>query len=304
MTDISILRAEAARARRAAADGGTTSRAALPCDEPQRLEVKFASEFRAETVEKDGQEFVRVEGYASMVERGYEMWDFFGPYDEVVSRDAFDQTLAAKPMVVFRFNHGGTAMATTRNGRLELSADTLGLRTVALLNPKRTDVNDLITAIRDQDVTEQSFMFTITDGEWNDSFDEFRIKAVDLDRGDVGPVTYGANPHTLIAARSGEFLDAIPEMPLLVAREAAKRLRARPDLAGSNEPAPEDAEASGGNLLTGSIDTPEFRAFLETLAKVKPEPEPEPEGMSLSLARAQLDLDLDRADKARLPLLP
>jgi hypothetical protein len=33
-------------------------------------------------------------GYASVVERAYEMWDMFGPYTEIVSAAAFDATLA------------------------------------------------------------------------------------------------------------------------------------------------------------------------------------------------------------------
>lgn len=255
MTDMSVLRAEAARAR-AAASG--SQRAALPCGEAKREDVKFHSEFRAELVEKDGQEFYLVEGYASMTEQPYEMWDMFGPYDEVVSATAFDKTLAAKPMVVFRFNHGGTAMATTSNGRLELEADSLGLRDRAWINPKRADVRDLITAIEDKDVTEQSFMFMIDDGEWNDDFTQFRINEADLDRGDVGPVTYGANPYTIIASRAGEFLNAIPDMPVLAAREAMSRLAARPDVAESptappvEERAPETPpapDAPGGSSI-------------------------------------------------------
>ncbi len=227
MTDMSVLRAEAAKAR-AAATGA--QRAALPCNEAQREDVKFRSEFRSELVEKDGQEFYMVEGYASTSEQPYEMWDQFGPYNEVVSRDAFDKTLDAKPLVVFRFNHAGTPMATTANGRLELEADALGLRNRAWINPKRSDVRDLITALEDRDVTEQSFMFMINDGEWNEDYTEFRIREADLDRGDVGPVTYGANPNTVIAARAGEFLDAIPNMPVLAAREAMSRLSQRADL--------------------------------------------------------------------------
>jgi HK97 family phage prohead protease len=228
MTDMSVLRAEAARAR--AAGVGGVQRSSLPCGEAKRDDVKFASEFRSELVEKDGQEFYLVEGYASMTDRAYEMWDFFGPYDEVVSKSAFDVTLAADPMVIFRFNHGGTSMANTRNGRLELWADSLGLGDRAWINPKRADVTELITALDDKDVTEQSFMFRITDGEWNDDFDTFTIHEVDLDRGDVGPVTYGANPQTLIAARAGDFLSAIPDLPVLAAREAMSRLSQRSDL--------------------------------------------------------------------------
>jgi len=248
MTDMSVLRAEAAKAR-AAASGA--QRSALPCGEAKREDIKFHSEFRAELVERDGQDFYLVEGYASMTEKPYEMWDMFGPYNEVVSGSAFDRTLAASPMVVFRFNHGGTAMATTMNGRLELESDALGLRNRAWINPKRADVRDLITAIEDRDVTEQSFMFMITNGSWNADYTEFRIDEVDMDRGDVGPVTYGANPHTLIASRAGEFLSAIPDMPVLAAREAMSRLSQRADLVAPNPVAPEPVEdrSPGGSSI-------------------------------------------------------
>jgi phage head maturation protease len=284
MSEMAVLRAEAAKAR-AAATG--TQRAALPCGEAQREDMKFHSEFRGELVEKDGQEFYLVEGYASMAERGYDMWDMFGPYKEIVSARAFDRTLAASPMVVFRFNHGGTAMATTANGRLELSADAMGLRDRAWINPKRADVRDLITAIEDRDVGEQSFMFTIEDGEWSEDYTEFRINQVNLDRGDVGPVTYGANPHTVIASRAGEFLSAIPDMPALAAREAMKRLAQRTDLAD-----PDDVD---------TVRTVAEDRAAETLAKisdgaarsrpiVSPEPE-SPGGTSIRLRLAQLEVD-------------
>jgi phage head maturation protease len=247
MTDRSILRAEAARTRSAATG---EQRSSLPCGEAKREDLKFRSEFRAETVQKDGQEYYLVEGYASMTEQNYEMWDFFGPYDEVVSNTAFDETLAADPMVVYRFNHGGTSMANTRNKRLELWADSLGLGDRAWLNPQRQDVQLLMHAIDDKDVTEQSFMFMITDGSWNEEYTEFRIEKVDLDRGDVGPVTYGANPYTLVAARAGELLAAIPNLPPLVAREAYTLLGQRSDLTTqSSAPAPADTPGQGGKSL-------------------------------------------------------
>jgi HK97 family phage prohead protease len=245
MTDRAALRAEAAKAR-ATADG--SQRATLPCGEPKRENLKFTSEFRAELVQKDGQDFYLVEGYASMTEKPYEMWDFFGPYDEVVSKSAFDETLAADPMVIFRFNHGGTAMANTRNKRLELWADSLGLGDRAWINPQRDDVKLLIHAIEDKDVDEQSFMFMITEGSWNEEFTSFRIDKVDLDRGDVGPVTYGANPNTIVAARSGELLAALPNLPHLAAREAYTLLGERPDLRTPKAPAPADDNGGGRSL--------------------------------------------------------
>jgi HK97 family phage prohead protease len=218
------LRAAAAQARAAAA-GDEPMR--MPRGRPERQPVRARSQLRAEKVTRDGISWYQVEGYASVVERGYEMWDMFGPYTEVVSAGAFDQTLDAKPQVVFRFNHGGMPMASTTNSRLELWADETGLGDRAWLNPQRADVQDLIHAMDDMDVTEQSFMFTITAGQWSPDYSEYRINAVDLDRGDVGPVTYGANPYTSVAARSGEFLADIPSLPPLVAREAYTLLSRR-----------------------------------------------------------------------------
>ncbi len=235
MTDLSQLRAAAAAERAAAARSAAMP---VPRDRPEQPDLRFSSALRAQKVERDGNDWYLVEGYASVFERGYEMWDMFGPYVEIVSAGAADKTLEAGPEVVFRFNHGGTPMAGTKNGRLELWADETGLGDRAYLNPKRADAALLIQAIEDQDVREQSFMFRITSGQWSPDYLEYRINSFDLDRGDVGPVTYGANPHTSVAARSGEFLASIPSLPPLVAREAYALLGQRADLAAPAEPAP------------------------------------------------------------------
>lgn len=233
MSEVTALRAQAAAARSAAA---TAEPMTIPMDRPDTPDVRFASQLRAKKVTRDDMEWFQVEGYASAFERGYEMWDAFGPYTEVVSAGAASETLAASPEVVFRFNHAGTPMASTRNGRLELWADGTGLGTRAYLNPKRSDVSLLIQAIEDQDIREQSFMFRIVDGQWSPDYSEYRINRFDLERGDVGPVTYGANPHTTVSARSGEFLSLIPNLSPLVAREALMRLSARADIAPVTAP--------------------------------------------------------------------
>lgn len=236
MTDMATLRQQAAQARAGAA--GSTSMT-VPRDRPESPEVRFTSQLRAKKVTRNDMDWYEVEGYASAFEQGYEMYDWYGPYTEIVSVGAADKTLAADPEVVFRFNHAGTPMASTRNERLELWADEHGLGQRAWLNPKRADVQLLVQAIEDADVREQSFMFRITSGHWSPDYTEYRIDAFDLERGDVGPVTYGANPHTSIAARSGEFLDAIPNLPPLVAREAYARLAQRSDLSAAPVPAPQ-----------------------------------------------------------------
>lgn len=172
----------------------------------------FPAEVRSETVERDGKQFLRVEGYATVFGRGYEMWDVFGPYEETVARGAADATIGAQPDVVFLVNHRGLAMARTGgpwNGNsptLELSADELGLRDVAWLNPERSDVRDLGFALDDKVVTEQSFAFRIDEGLWNEDFTEFTIVRFDINRGDVSAVNHGANPFTSIAARQQQIM--------------------------------------------------------------------------------------------------
>lgn len=155
-------------------------------------------EARTETA-PDGTEGVRLSLYASVTETPYEMYDFFGPYTEVVSASAFDATLAASPLVEFTLNHGaggGLPMAHTRNDTLTLLADATGLLYEPLVDPTRSDVGDLLKAYNRGDIAESSFKFRIDSGKWSPDYTEYRIEAVDLNRGDVSIVNFGANPHT------------------------------------------------------------------------------------------------------------
>lgn len=192
--------------------------------------VPFGSQMRSEVVTKGDRKFYRVEGYASVYDVGYEMWDFFGPYTEFVDRGAADETLAGSPDVVFLVNHKGLSMARTKSKTLELGSDSTGLSDVAWLNPERTDVKDLILAIDDGTVTEQSFAFMITEGWWSQDFTEFRIKSFNIDRGDVSAVNYGASPTTSIAARQRDIFAELDLMPAYAARAAIERLTARKDV--------------------------------------------------------------------------
>ena len=184
-------------------------------------------EIRSQIVERDGKQFVHLSGYASTVEEPYEMYDMFGPYTETVDGGAFDRTLRADPDVSFLVNHRGLTMARTVNGTLELSADSQGLASNAYLNPGRTDVRDLVAAIDDGDITEMSFAFQIVRGQWSPDYEEYRILEVDLDRGDVSAVNYGANPNTSIAARSMAALAAIDQLSLPVLRSLTEAAQQR-----------------------------------------------------------------------------
>jgi HK97 family phage prohead protease len=143
-----------------------------------------------------------ITGYASVVEAPYEMWDPFGSYSEVVRSGAFAKTLAENPQVQLLLNHGGLAMAYTKAGTLRLSEDSTGLHMEADVTAARTDVQDMLLALQDGSVDEMSFAFRVTRQMWSPDYDQRDITEVDLHRGDVSVVNFGANPSTAVAVRA------------------------------------------------------------------------------------------------------
>jgi len=190
----------------------------------------FASTMATRSATFKGKPSRIFEGHANTYEQGYEMYDFWGPYTEVISEGAGTTSLAAGPDVVFLTNHRGLAMARTLNGSLELEETPHGLHDLAYTNPERSDVRDLAAAIDDGVVTEQSFAFWIVRGQWSPDYTEYRILEYDINRGDVSGVNFGANPTTDIAARAGEIMTMLDYFPPAAAREAIRRLSARVEL--------------------------------------------------------------------------
>jgi HK97 family phage prohead protease len=217
--------------RRAAAE---LNPAEIPSDRSRSQ--AFGAQLRVQTVERDGKPFFHFHGYASTVEQPYEMWDWYGPYEEVVDAAAFNVTLAADPDVVFLLNHRGTTMARTKSKTLELAVDATGLISDAYCNPERQDVQDLAHAIGDGDIDEMSFAFRIVRGQWSPDYSKYRILEVDLDRGDVSAVNFGANPNTSISARAKSALAGVEELPLPILRALVARGEER--LAPEAPPAP------------------------------------------------------------------
>ncbi|WP_295787485.1 HK97 family phage prohead protease [uncultured Microbacterium sp.] len=231
----------AGRAAHAATDPAT-----VPSSEQRDLDNAgaFRAEMRVATTERDGRSVFHFHGIASTVEQPYEMYDMFGPYTEVVDRHAFDVTLAANPDVAFLLNHRGATMARTRSGTVELGVSDEGLVVDAYCNPERTDVRDLAHAIGDGDIDQMSFAFRIVRGVWSPDYSEYRILEVDLHRGDVSAVNYGANPNTSIAARAKQALAAVGELPAAVLREIAERAEQRLNANASAAPTPPTASAA------------------------------------------------------------
>jgi HK97 family phage prohead protease len=167
-----------------------------------------------------------VEGYASATEAPYEMFDMLGPYTEVIRAGAFGKTLSENPQVQLLLNHGGLSMAYTRAGTLALAEDSTGLHMRAEVNPTRGDVRDLLTALDDRAIDEMSFAFRVPAGKsvWSPDFDQRDITEVDMHRGDVSVVNFGANPTTSVAAMRAQDFDRLPADAL---RELMARLEKR-----------------------------------------------------------------------------
>lgn len=166
---------------------------------------------------------VTLRGLASATGKPYVMYDFFGPYEEVVAPGAFERTLEGDPLVLFTVNHEGLGLASTKSGDLTLTETDEGLVYEATMPLADPDVYALASKVDRGVVTESSFMFRIDDAQWDDRSERFTILEVDLERGDVAAVMYGANPNTDIAKRVDGVSGAAE------AAAAARRAAVTPD---------------------------------------------------------------------------
>lgn len=176
-----------------------------------------------------------LDGYASAYEQPYQMYDWYGEYEEVVRAGAGAKTLSEDPDVVLVFNHAGMPMARTKAGNLQLSEDDHGLHMLAPdLNGDLSIVRDVVAGIQDGVLDEMSFAFRVTKQQWSPDWMQRDILEYSIHRGDVSVVTYGANPATSVALRSEDFDRYISTLEGEDLRAAHDRLGAR--LAETGEP--------------------------------------------------------------------
>lgn len=173
-------------------------------------------------------------GLACRTNTGYEMWDWAGPYTEVVSAGAFDATLSRAdldvPLVLQHVDLRRIARTTIpagEVGHLSLEATEDGLECFApLLDLADSDVDYILRKIRSGLVTEMSFKFRIEAGTWSSDWTEYHIERVDIHRGDVAICGYGANPNTLAEQReplAAQILRATEDEVREVAAAIAQR---------------------------------------------------------------------------------
>lgn len=143
------------------------------------------------------------DGHASVSDYGYSVYGGapFG-WEEKVQRGSFKRTLLNNADVSFLVNHEGMSLARTRSGTLTLMEDEIGLRNVAELDMRQHAVNDLAIANERGDINEQSIGFRVVADEWFDEDDapsnrmvgtKRLITEINLNKGDVSAVNYGAN---------------------------------------------------------------------------------------------------------------
>lgn len=203
MTALDLILEQAAEARAA----GMPAPASRPRERRQGetggiAAVRASASLVLERGESEG-DGLHFTGFASVYDRGYEMWDMFGPYTEQVISGAGTTTLAQEGLdVPLVLDHTSLRrIARTTNGSLSLSESTIGedsgLHVDAPdLNPRDADVAYIVPKLEAGLIDEMSFRFRITRGEWSADWTEYHIEEYDLHRGDVAIVGYGANPYT------------------------------------------------------------------------------------------------------------
>jgi HK97 family phage prohead protease len=169
--------------------------------------ARAATEIRAVSDEPGAR--LDFHGLASAYETPYEMWDFWGPYVEVVAAGAGAKSLARTdldvPLVLQHQSLRRIARTNNEDSPLFLKETDEGLDVAApSLNPNDHDVQYIASKIETLLIDEMSFMFRITRGQWSPDYSEYRIEEYDIHRGDVAIVGYGANPHTYTELRAAQ----------------------------------------------------------------------------------------------------
>lgn len=205
MTAITRAAAAAERAQhvRQRADRPSQRRSAEPAG--SRAAVRAALSGIQVRDAGDGSGLLEFSGHASVYELGYDMWDMFGPYTEIVSAGAGTDSLARGDLdVPLVLGHDQLRrLARTTTGTLTLAEDDTGLSVLAPgLDPADHDVAYIAPKLRSGLIDEMSFAFRIESGQWSPDYTEYRINRYDIHRGDVAIVGFGANPYTGAAMRT------------------------------------------------------------------------------------------------------
>lgn len=138
---------------------------------------------------------LEVFGTFTALDEPFELADWLGTYTETMHSGSLNRTLGMGPDVQYTPNHNWDLipMARTTAGSLDLHTDgTCDAR----LDGARADVGILASAIEGREMTAMSFAFWAVQQEWDEDYTHRDLLEVDMDGGDVSPVTHPANPGT------------------------------------------------------------------------------------------------------------
>ena len=185
---------------------------------PERLSLSFGghTEMRAKPNGTGGTRY-QFDGYFLVYDHPFDMWDFWGDgFSEIVNQGALTRTLANKCDVPFLIGHNdaGIPMARTRSGTMSLGQDTHGGWVhIPDLDGSRDDVHALHSAHERGDMDEMSCAFMVLQQAWSPDYEQRNIIEMDLHKGDVSAVVFGANDNT-----AGSSMVALPAEGLALRR--------------------------------------------------------------------------------------
>jgi HK97 family phage prohead protease len=146
-------------------------------------------------------------GTATVFNSSYDM----GWYDEEMSSDSLNE--ADMKDVVALFNHDmNMVLARTSSGTLKLNV-TGNAMEYEFEAPNTTLGNDLLEMVKRGDVYQSSFAFTVEKESWQEREGKKPKRIIRSIKKvyDVSPVTYPANPDTMVAKRSYDATKQIDE---------------------------------------------------------------------------------------------
>ncbi|MEM9523637.1 MAG: HK97 family phage prohead protease [Pseudomonadota bacterium] len=170
-------------------------------DENREVRSGTPAEVRAE-----GEDEIRVQGYAAVFDAPTEIGDYFV---ELIAPGAFTESLARSDDVPFLINHRDLPLARTGSGTLRLVEDERGLRVETELDPSDPDVMRIVPKMKRGDLSKMSFAFRAVREEWDESGDMPRRTIHEAELFDVSIVTDPAYQATEIGLRSLEASRAV-----------------------------------------------------------------------------------------------
>jgi HK97 family phage prohead protease len=138
-----------------------------------------------------------ISGTASLYNTWYRVG---GRFEERILPGAATDTLGRNPHVVFVPEHDRSRAVARTPDTLTLAQDGRGLHYRAVVDLADPDARSIVSKIERKVFTESSFAFCVPEGgdSWSDDYTHRTIRAVDIDRGDVSCVPYGASPTTSV----------------------------------------------------------------------------------------------------------